>query len=195
MHRRLAELLEYTQGQRAQLLTAVSLVPETLRDFRADQAGWSVAEVLEHLHRVESGIVRLLRHGIQRASTAGAEVEDEEESLLGSLDAFELSSGTRPIRAPEPVMPRGELDAAQAILALESSRHDLLDAARQGNGLALGAITYPHPFFGMLNLYQWILFVGQHEARHADQVRRIAARLAEQPSHGGEKPMSVDGEV
>ncbi len=186
MHHRLAELVEYAQGQRAELLIAVSLVPDTLRDLRADQAGWSVAEVLEHLYRVESGIVRLLRHGIQRARTAGAELEDQEGSLLGSLDAFGLSSGARSIRAPESVMPRGELNAAQALLALDRSRHDLLDAARQGNGLALGAITYPHPFFGMLNLYQWMLFVGQHEARHAGQVRRIAGRLADQPSHGGE---------
>ena len=85
---------------------------------------------------VESGIVRLLRHGIQRARTAGAELEDQDESLLGSLGAFELGSRTRLIRAPEHVMPRGELNAAQALLALERSRHDLLDAAGQGNGLA-----------------------------------------------------------
>jgi hypothetical protein len=30
----------------------------------------------------------------------------------------------------------------------------------------------------LLDLYQWILFVGQHEARHAGQVAEIGRALA-----------------
>jgi len=177
MHCRLAELVDYAQLQRTELLNAVALVPETLRARRVECSGWSVAEVLEHLHRVESGIVRLVSRGVERARASGAEVERDDTSVLGALDAFALTQGTT-ASAPGPVMPRGELTAAQALLALDGSRKSLVAAIRTGNGLALGAITYPHPLLGTLNLYQWILFVGQHEARHADQVRRIAAELS-----------------
>lgn len=178
MHPRLAELVEYSQAQRKDLLSAVAMIPERLRGWRADRTEWSVAEVLEHLHRVESGIVRLLTRGVQRAHAAGAEPERETGSLLSSLDSFRIESRSTVVRAPEPVMPRGDVSATQALAALEESRRDLMTAAAAGNGLALGTITYPHPLLGTLNLYQWILFVGQHEARHAEQIREIAQRLA-----------------
>jgi hypothetical protein len=179
MHPRLAELVDYAQLQRTELLRAVALVPETLRARPVVCSAWSVAEVLEHLHRVESGIARLVSRGIERARAGGAEVERDDSSVLGSLDAFALAQRGS-ISAPEAVMPRGDLTATEALLALDGSRQSLVAAIRAGNGLALGAITYPHPILGTLNLYQWILFVGQHEARHADQVRRIAAELSSQ---------------
>ena len=82
--------------------------------------------------------------------------------------------------APEPVLPRGELTAAAALAALAESRRALTDAASAADGLALGTITFPHPLMGSLTLYQWILFVGQHELRHAGQIRSISAHMGAQ---------------
>ena len=178
MHSRLAELLAYAELQRAALFDAVALIPEPLRDRRLDPAAWSVAEVLEHLHRVEKGIARLLSRSLERARTAGLEPESEGGSELGSLDRLRLLDRSSRMSAPEPVMPRGELTAAQAMAALTESRQALVSALEAGDGLALGRIAYPHPLLGELNLYQWVLFVGQHEARHAGQLRDIARRLA-----------------
>jgi uncharacterized damage-inducible protein DinB len=39
-------------------------------------------------------------------------------------------------------------------------------------------VSVPHALLGPLTLYEWVLFVGQHEARHAGQVRDIARQLA-----------------
>ena len=87
MHRRLAELIEYADRQRAELLAAVDAIPESGRDVKVDASAWSVAEILEHLYRVETGIVRLLKRGVERARTGGAPLEQEDGSLLSSLDA------------------------------------------------------------------------------------------------------------
>lgn len=177
MHSRIAELLDYDQRQRALLLGALSLIPEPLRDQRGDAETWSAAEILEHLHRVESGIVRLLTRSVERARETGLESETEAGSLLASLDALRLLDRGRRITAPEPVMPRGELTAAQGVEALTESREALVSALRQADGVALGRITRAHPTLGPLNLYQWVLFVGQHEARHAEQLKDIGRRL------------------
>jgi hypothetical protein len=48
------------------------------------------------------------------------------------------------------------------------------------DGLALGRVTRAHPTLGPLNRYQWVLFVGQHEARHAAQLQDIARQLVTQ---------------
>jgi hypothetical protein len=159
MHPRLAELVEYVQQQRREVLAAVDSVPGSLCDQRGESA-WSVAEVLEHLHRVERGIVRLVSRGIERAKAAGLGPESETGSLLGSLDSYRLTFPSPAMVAPEPVMPRGELNTSQALVALADSRRSLLRAVAEGSGLALGTITYPHPLLGPLDLYQWILFVG-----------------------------------
>jgi len=49
--------------------------------------------------------------------------------------------------------------------------------ALKGDGLALGEVIQPHLVLGPINIYQWLLFVGSHEARHTAQVREIAAQL------------------
>lgn len=177
MHPRLAELVDYATAQRAALLVAVSTVPEPLRNERIHTGVWSIAEVLEHLYRVESGIARLLLRTIERGRRARIPEEQETGSLLNSLDAYNLTRRGRRLMAPDPVAPRGDYTAAQGLAALALSREALLAAIRSGDGLALGELTFPHPLFGSLDLYQWILFVGQHETRHAAQIAEIGRAL------------------
>jgi uncharacterized damage-inducible protein DinB len=177
MHPRLAELIEYAEAQRADLLAAVAIVPKSLREQRVAADSWSVAEVLEHLHRVEKGVARLLAHGLERARADGVGAELQTASVLGSLDRFRLTQRDRPFDAPEPVRPRRGLSSEQGLAALAESRRALLTALTAADGVALGDITYPHPILGSLNFYQWVLFVGQHEARHAAQIGEIARQL------------------
>jgi hypothetical protein len=40
-----------------------------------------------------------------------------------------------------------------------------------GDGLELGAVTHPHPRFGVFSIYDWMAFLGAHEVRHAEQMR------------------------
>ena len=187
MHPRLAELVDYATAQREALLGAVSTVPEPLRDARIHPSTWSIAEVLEHLNRVERGIARLLVRTIERGRQAGIPEERETGSLLNSLDAYDLTRRDRRLMAPDPVAPRGVYTAAQGLAALTLSREALLAAIRSGDGLALGELTFPHPLLGSFDLYQWILFVGQHEARHAAQIAEIG-RAPTGPGPGTRSP-------
>jgi uncharacterized damage-inducible protein DinB len=177
MHARITELLTYVQAQRLVLLDAVCCIPEPQRDRRIDAGTWSVAEVLEHLHRVENGIAHLLTRSLERAKAAGLAPESDVGSVLATLDTLRLTDRSRRMSAPELVMPRGELTAAQGMVALTESRQALISALREADGLALGQVTRNHPTAGPLNLYQWVLFVGQHEARHAGQLRDLAGRI------------------
>ena len=177
MHPRLAELIEYAGRQRAELLSAVEDVPASGRELKVEVSAWSVAEILEHLYRVETGIARLLKRSVERARADGVPLEHDDSSLLTSLDAFRLPDRSYAVAAPEPVLPRGELTAAAALAALAESRRALTDAAYAATGLALGTIAFPHPLMGSLTLYQWILFVGQHELRHAGQIRSISEHI------------------
>ncbi|HYC34069.1 MAG TPA: DinB family protein [Gemmatimonadales bacterium] len=175
MHPRLVELLEYVGAQRAVLLASVEAVPAERRDVRPAPEVWSVAEVLEHLCLTETGIGRLVARCAAEARQRGLEPEDDVSSLLGALDRFGLVRGARVGKAPEIVAPSGTWSWSEGLQRLGASREAFGRAVAAGDGLALGRVTFPHPLLGPLSLYQWILFVGQHEARHAAQVRARAA--------------------
>jgi uncharacterized damage-inducible protein DinB len=176
MHPRLAEIVRYADERRADLETAAGRLPYERWSEHPAADSWSVAQVFDHLRLSESGIARLLAKRIARAKEAGLGPERSDESMMQSLDWFPVIDG--PDRtAPEIVMPRPEACAPEVHEALRRSRAELHAALRSGEGLALGEVTATHPGLGVINVYQWVLFVGQHEARHTRQVTEIIRML------------------
>jgi hypothetical protein len=176
MHRRLAEIVRYADDRRAELESAAGRLPYERWSERPAADCWSVAQVFDHLHLSESGIARLLAKRIARAKEAGLGLEQSDESMMRSLDWFPIIDGPKR-QAPEIVVPRAEARAPEVHDALRRSRADLHAALRSGEGLALGEVTATHPVLGVINVYQWVLFVGQHEERHTRQVAEIVRRL------------------
>jgi uncharacterized damage-inducible protein DinB len=177
MHPRLAELIAYADTRRAAVLAAVERVPRTWWDRSPEGGGWSVAHVLEHLVRVERGVTRVVVRRLDQARAQGLATETETGSLLGSLDRFDLIERKDALPSPAFVRPEGRLSAEAALEALAESRRALRAAVEPGDGLALGQVSAPHVLFGPLTLYEWLLFVAQHEARHAAQIANIARRV------------------
>lgn len=79
--------------------------------------------------------------------------------------------------APMFLQPRPTAAADAAWAALDVSRRRLMAAVIAHDGLGTGGFVAPHPMFGPLDGYQWIAFVGSHEARQAEQIEEIAATL------------------
>lgn len=57
-------------------------------------------------------------------------------------------------------------------------------ALAEADGLALGTITHVHPVLGEIDLYQWILFVGQHEERHIGQIVEVVSAASASAAGG-----------
>jgi DinB family protein len=150
------------------------------RDARGGDGRWTVGEVLDHISRVEAGYARLLNKRVSDARAKGIARETETSSILGTLAAGPLTDRSRRLQAPEVVVPRQGATVDEGLAALEASRTAVRAAVIDANGLALGTLTQHHPFFGTLDMYQWGLFLGFHDLRHAEQIREIA-----QPPSGG----------
>ncbi len=164
-------------SSRARLRAAVDSVPAALRATRHAPDCWSVAEVLEHLARVERRYIAMLTPLIAEARVAGLAAEAGSRTPLPpEVDASLADrSGRRP--APEPVLPTGTLDAADAWVEAERARADFRAMVSVLDGLALGRIVLEHHRFGALNLYQWVEFIAGHEQRHVQQILEAAGRL------------------
>jgi hypothetical protein len=184
MHPRTEELLSHLEENRAALHAAVDTVPSSLRETRPATDRWSVAEVLEHLGRVEEQLTRLLAAKLAEARMTGTlGPERESGRITDSLDRLVLDRRRR-ITAGDRVLPRGEMDAATALATLDKTLADLRELVVSHDGLSLGAVSHPHPTLGVLDAYQWVTFIGSHEARHAAQIREIGQALDREAGSG-----------
>lgn len=177
MHPRIEEVINYLDTERTALREAVELVPPALRDQSPGTDRWSVAQVLQHLVMIEKRVGRGMTKWVADARAGGVGPETETSSVMNSLPLQAIADRSQRRSAPEEVRPQGDIDAKSAWAALEQSRETLRAAILAGDGLALSEVIQPHPVLGPINLYQWVLFVGSHETRHAGQVREIAAEL------------------
>jgi hypothetical protein len=182
MHPRLAELLDYLDAQRSRVLDAAAPLPPERWTIRPSPDRWSVAELYAHLHRVERGVAKLIGKRVGEARATGHPAESDASSVLGALDGRGVADRTRRLIAPTQVAPQEFPDPLAVQQQLEESRAMLRAALAEADGLALGTITHVHPVLGEIDLYQWILFVGQHEARHVEQIAEtVSAAVAARP--------------
>src|SRR4029453_712708 len=155
MHPRTAELLRHLDANRVALHAAVAGDPSSLRETRPAPDRWSVAEVLEHLARVEEQLTRFLGAKRSEARSAGAlEPGGEVSPVVQSVDQRRLVDRSRRITAGDRVLPRGEMDSIAALTALEKSRLALRDLVTAYDGVNLGAFTHPHPVLGVIDGYR-----------------------------------------
>jgi len=173
LHPRIEELIEHLEETRAALLDAVRHVAPDGRDARPGDGRWTVGEVLDHVSRVEGGYARLLTKRVSDARAKGIASEAETSSILGSVESGPLVDRGRRLQAPEIVVPREGATVAEGLAALEGTRAAVRAALVDASGLALGTLTQQHPYFGALNMYQWGVFLGFHDLRHAEQIREI----------------------
>ncbi len=171
MQPRLQEIQEFITLRRRDLLGAVDGVPPGT----SPPSGWSVAAIVDHLRATEEGISKLLHVTVSRIPEAARKLETETSSVLHSLDHQRLLDRTRKMRAPVTVQPRTDVGLPDALAGLQESRVRLLKTITEVDGVALGTYSYPHPAFGVLDLYQWLVFLGAHETRHAAQIRELGA--------------------
>jgi hypothetical protein len=172
MHARLAEVMDYVEEKRKELVESFAGVPRDKLGRRLAPEAWSVAEIVEHLRLVESGVAKLVSKRAAQSRASGSEEEKSSESVMPSFDRHRAALDAITLQSPEAVRPRPGVDIADALAGLESSRQALREAATSASDIALGEIRHPHPILGELDLYQWLIFVGSHEERHSKQITR-----------------------
>ena len=183
MDQTLELLLSHLDDTRGALWRAVDEVPDSLTGRRPIPDGWSVAEVLEHLGLLESRVGVLLEKHIA-GMTPRTGPAPRFENVDAIFETARVVDRSRRITTGDATRPMGKLDVERARKVLEASRRKFRDVVQAANGLPLESVTVPHVAFGPINLYQWIAFVGSHEARHAAQIREVSENLRSAPPPG-----------
>ncbi len=172
-HPRLREIADYVQSVRLRLIDAVeATLPDMMHRVPSD-GGWSGVQIIEHLGRTEGGITKMLEGLFATARASGLPAELDQSSVLGSVDRFAASDAARGrLEAPLRLRPSEAPDLPAVWGSLRAVRNRTLAAYATVDGRALTTISAPHPYFGPLDAYQWLIFIGKHEERHLAQLRR-----------------------
>jgi hypothetical protein len=171
MHPTLAELTGELARVRASLTNIVRSTPAEKFDHKPRSGGWSGTGIIQHLGTVEGMATKRLEGLFAEALAGGMAAAPAADSWLHSLDRFDILDRSKPILAPERAHPAPDAQLAPSWASLHSVRERLLRAVATVDGRDLTAVSAPHPVFGALNGYQWILAVAKHEERHLSQLR------------------------
>jgi hypothetical protein len=132
---------------------------------------WNIFEITEHLATVETGVARLAAgrlFSVPASEQQKTETRGKDQKIVAAL-----RDRTRPMEAPESMRPAGRWPApADAFAAFEDSRNRIIQVVRRPPG-DLRNYCFPHPILGILDGYQWMLFLGSHLERHIQQIEEI----------------------
>jgi hypothetical protein len=167
-----AEIFDDIDGTRARLLQSAEGLSAEQQSFRPVPEKWTVAEVLEHLSIVERRVAKLVASLLDEAEADGQARDDAAPFVPVSIAEFVEQTRARELTAPENISPNGA-PLADSLDALRDSRAALQALRPRAERVDGHTILFPHPVWGPLNLYQWLLFVGAHEARHLAQIEAL----------------------
>lgn len=144
-------------------------------NFRAKAGDWSIAEIVEHLTIMEERLLRLMTMMVKKAESEGGQRAADSNFTPVSLEQFAERSQREKYIAPETVQPGGGIPVSDLLERMQQSRAGLSALRPRLEATDLSAAHYPHPAFGPLNLYEWLVMIGVHEARHLRQIEALMA--------------------
>jgi hypothetical protein len=169
-----AEIFARIQATRQQLYQRVKELSPTQANFKRAPDTWSVAEILEHLHKAEQYIVKRFNELLPAANPGNSSTVPVHFAPF-SMDSYLETTRDRRLKSPESLVPAGGLPVSELLQKLRASRDELLTLRPRFEADDLSQIVGPHPAYGLINPYQALAGVGLHENRHLRQIEAIIA--------------------
>jgi uncharacterized damage-inducible protein DinB len=158
----------YLDETRDHLLRAAKNLSPTQLQYKPAPDRWSVAECLEHITLVETLVLGNINNALQQA--AGSPKPDMGDDALLHTVADRTFRAT----APERIVPTGRTPHDQLLAEFEGARKRTSEFLASTN-VPLRQFAFPHPRFGQVDCYQWVLLVAGHSDRHRQQVEEVMA--------------------
>jgi hypothetical protein len=125
---------------------------------------WSVAAIAEHLHKTDAMVRQLLESPALR-------LDDPAPVALSDDELFRrVARRGRAVEAPERLRPAWRWPAEADFCAADAAQRQALYAWIEETPLPLREGRCAHPFLGLLDGYQWLLFLAAHGRRHIAQI-------------------------
>ncbi|AFH59363.1 DinB family protein [Paenibacillus caseinilyticus] len=160
--------MENNRQIRSNIWNTVEDLSDMQINTRVEEGKWTIAQVLEHLYLMEKAITASMSRELN-----GGEIRPaEEKNFFLTLDR------SRSVPAPAPLVP------AEGFYTMNELKDKLGESRRTIEELLAGIPdeelaqrSFLHPVFGLMDLRQWLTFIGVHEQRHWGQIEELKMGL------------------
>jgi hypothetical protein len=155
---------------RERLRETVASIPDDVATARPEGEKWSVAEIVEHIAKVNNGTHRICERLLQKAAKADGQIE------VSMSDNFRQKSSeiaAMKVEAPEIVRPTGAAAISESLKNLDELESKFAELRPSFEEIDGSSLTFPHPFFGDITAHEWLILSGGHEARHLKQIEMV----------------------
>lgn len=159
---------------REKLKAAIGNLSDEQANKMTDDGKWSVADIVEHVAKVEVGMTQISAKLLSEAEKKGGK-SDGKAMISEEFLQKAISAVNQKFEAPERVRPAGGKKIAESLKDLEESRRKLYDLKPLFEQVECSDFKFPHPAFGDLSAHEWLALVGGHEMRHLTQIERVLA--------------------
>lgn len=166
------EIFASIEKTRDKLIKTVVALNDEQSNFRFSEEKWSVANIIEHLAKTEEQLIRLIGKLLSQAEAEGRASDGKIEPPISFAEIAAKARGLR-LEAPDAIKPGGTATIAESLAKLEASRKSLQALRPRLSAVELSNANFPHPYFGQMNAYYWLGFVGLHELHHLKQVGEV----------------------
>lgn len=173
--RSVEEIYAALDKTRGKVLDTASGLNEEQANYRPSQDKWSAALIVEHLAKTEANLVRVAAKLLGKAEAANVPSDGTINPPISFASQVEKIRGAK-LEAPPFIKPEGEMTIADSLKQLAESRAALKELRPRVEAVDGSNVSYPHPFFGPLNLYEWLGFIGLHEMHHLRQIENVLSR-------------------
>jgi len=169
----IADILAASERAQSRFIAAVSNLTEAQANFRPDENQWTIAEIVEHVGIVNDGFLRLTHKLLKEAESAAK--PPKADLNLGHTSLNEKGEQPEPFQAPERVRPKGGVGIEDSLTKARAALAGIVEIQSRLEAVDLSEQMFPHPAFGPINAYQWMVLMGEHEDRHRAQIERLKA--------------------
>lgn len=167
-----AYAIESLQSTQVSLHQSVNGLTNAQLTYKPGADRWSVAECVEHIALIESGIFG----AIQKGMTYPANPEKRAEIKYSDVDVIKaVRSRTVTLPSPDPFIPTGRFESTGAALDAFDQQRDEAVAYVQTVTDDLRTHYFRHIALGWLDSYQAILLLAAHGERHRKQIEEVKA--------------------
>lgn len=163
-------VIDLLEANSKKFLMDIETVSEEQWKFKSAAETWSVGEVSEHITLSEGLLVSIIHKTLEAPADdqkAKALEGKEKQVLIGLKDrSFKA-------QAPEVIKPTGKYPTKKELIeAFKEARKNTIEYVKTTNDPLKNHVT-PHPAFGDLTTYQWLVLLAGHADRHVAQLEEV----------------------
>jgi hypothetical protein len=170
--KRIAEVYEKNDQINDRLLALIGSLDADEIDRLPEGGEWTIANIVEHVSIVETGMTRICAKLLRKAEAEGRS-GDGSISFSDLFAAKTMEIADLKLEAPDLVKPTCEQPIEESLKKLNDNQQRLEELRLSFEKSDSTNYRFPHPFLGELSAGEWLMLIGGHKARHIKQIEKM----------------------